>query len=1054
MTATSQAPPVTGVEFPATRKSTAALPRSIHARWLRWVLLMMIVAGQLTKAEPGMGASQRIIHESWSFKDGAPEGVEALAQTADGYLWLGGASGLFRFDGMRFEAFRSPFGDELPSTNVSALFAPANGGLWIGFRFAGFSFLKDGKLTNFSDSPGPTSTVNGFARDRKGIVWAATNSGLWRFNGSSWEQNPYAWPPQLTRVAQVGLDREGTLWVLTENRGLEYGRQLLFLSPGEIKFRKAADNLFVQGFTWDANSMILTTREQTRRSREPGLELEQGLPAYPILKKNSEQILDLANGIWFLPVDPFVLRHPAGEPLGDIISRASRADSQVYDVNPYRFSRLVDREGSIWIGDAKGVHRFSYSPLSRLTFPASEVNPYFALAPDAGGVVWINAGNQNGASNFYRVADGRAELQKRHQGIAGFAYRALDGSFWFGGEGGLWHMVNGRLTRVEVPPAVADKVAFLQAITQDRRGGIWVSFGGLGLYRLFDGVWTANGGRKDLRKASVTSAFTDDLGRVWFGSRTRILTMLDGDRARVFDKNDGLQVGAITAIYGRGPEIWIGGELGLQRFEDGHFRAIQAVDRESLRGVSGIVQGQSGDLWLNGLGGIFHISRAEINEALKNSAYLVGGERFGRRDGVPGLPAQLRPIPTAVMGTDGRLWFTVNNGVVWLDPARASKHVLPPPVTIESVTADDKVYPLQRGMRFPAHSSSVQIRYAVVSLSNPEAIRSQYQLQETDKDWHEAGASNVVSYRNLPPGSYHFIVRASDTSGMWSDKTATAEFTLLPAFYQTNAFRAAAAAAMLLLLWGLYRVRMHQISREFKAQLAGRVDERLRVARELHDTLLQSFQAPLIFFQAARNMCRTRPEEAEQVLDKAINLAQEAVTEGREAIQSMRSSTEVTNELADAFRQAGEEFASDSVAFRVVVEGSPKNLHPIVRDEVYRIGNEAIRNAFRHGDPKTVEVEITYAAELRLRVRDDGKGIDAVFLNDNRPGHYGISGMRERAKRIGATLSVRSTAGAGTEIDLFVPGSRAFAIAFKSPVARGFGRREKSKHTAAGRVDT
>ena len=168
----------------------------------------------------------------------------------------------------------------------------------------------------------------------------------------------------------------------------------------------------------------------------------------------------------------------------------------------------------------------------------------------------------------------------------------------------------------------------------------------------------------------------------------------------------------------------------------------------------------------------------------------------------------------------------------------------------------------------------------------------------------------------------------------------------------------------------------------------------------------------------------------------------------------MRSSTEVTNELADAFRQAGEEFASHSAMFRVVVEGSPQNLHPIVRDEVYRIGHEAIRNAFRHGDPKTVEVKITYAADLRLRVRDDGKGIDAAFLTDHRPGHYGIPGMRERAKQMGAALSVRSTAGAGTEIELSVPGSRAFAIAFKHPLARLFGRKREAKHSAAGPANT
>jgi hypothetical protein len=248
-------------------------------------------------------------------------------------------------------------------------------------------------------------------------------------------------------------------------------------------------------------------------------------------------------------------------------------------------------------------------------------------------------------------------------------------------------------------------------------------------------------------------------------------------------------VGNITAIYGRRSEIWIGGEFGLQQFDQGRFHNINAVDDEWLRGITGIVERANGDLWLNGLGGVFHIRRSEISEALKNPAYPIKGERFGRREGLPGLARQLRPLNTAIEGTDGRLWFTGSDGVVCLDPTRSENKIPPPRISIQSVSADDKFYAAISPLKFPARTSSVQISYAAVSLSDPEAIRFRYKLREADAGWHEVSSASPVSYRHLAPGSYHFSVAAMDTNGVWSDKVATAEFTILPAYYQTSSFR-------------------------------------------------------------------------------------------------------------------------------------------------------------------------------------------------------------------------------------------------------------------------
>jgi signal transduction histidine kinase/ligand-binding sensor domain-containing protein len=959
-----------------------------------------------------------------------------LAQTNDGFLWLcGGPNGLVRFDGTRFEPFSSPFGDRLLFANLYSLFAPPSGGLWVGYTYGGFSFLDKGRVTNYASE---TGSVYGFAQDRDGIVWAGASSGLWRFNHSAWQHIGVEWDAPAAPFTQVGFDSEGILWAMVGAHGAP--KDLIYFMPGNRRFKTARRNLSVEAFTWEANRAVLTEPAASPMSGA-GEGSDERPPVYPVLTKNS-QFIDRNNSLWIItPAGKSVVMRLPRESLHDAFNKVSPGGSETYDVNPYEEAALVDREGNIWLGDTKGIHRFFYTPLIRQEFPkeASE-SADFAVVADDNGAVWISSGTSGSANkvDLYYVLGGKAE---RHlpQVISSFAYRAPDKTFWFSGEGCLWHLVGHDFVRVDLPPEMADQFNFLQTITGDQKGGVWVSFGRRGLYLLAEGVWTPYGGRDELPKTGtmMNVAFTDSLGRVWFGYAKSQLAVLDGDKVRRFGPSDGLQVGNVLAIYGRGSEIWIGGELGVAQFDHGRFHNIAAVDDGWLHGISGIVETPDGDLWLNGISGIFHIRKVEISEALKDSTYRVKGEHFGRRAGLPGVANQLRPLPTAIEGTDGRLWFTLRNGVVWLDPAAYSeKRTVPPPITIQSVSADDKSYAPASPLSLPAHTSSVHISYSAVSLSDPEAIRFRYKLRETDNDWHEGATRSPVTYRSLPPGSYHFNVAASDTNGAWSDKIATAEFTILPAFYQTRWFRALCGILLLTILAGLYRLRLRQLARQYSMRLEERVSERTRIARELHDTLLQSFHGLLLRFQTASELFPTRPAEAKQTLDSAIEQAAQAITEGRDAVQALRSSTVVTNDLALAINTLGEELAvgemnPNAAEFHVGVEGTPRDLHPILRDEVYRIAGEALRNAFRHAEARRIEVEIRYdERQFRLRVRDDGKGIDSKFLNDDeRPGHYGMRGMRERTKLLGGKVTVWSEVETGTEVELSIPAANAYATA-------------------------
>ena len=1003
--------------------------------------------------QPPASGNLQVGHDIWTFKEGAPAEVEGLAQTNDGFLWVGGQNGLFRFDGTRFEPFSSPFGDRLLSTNLYSLFAPPSGGLWVGYVIGGFSFLDKGRVTNYASE---TGSVYGFTQDRSGIVWAGTSSGLWRFDHLGWQHIGVEWNASGGPVTRVGFDRNGILWALVDD--LEAAKDLIYLIPGTSRFKTAERNLSVDGFLMDADRAVMTDTAAPPMSG-PSESSEEKPAAYPVLTKESQQFLDRNKSLWVSYNEkPIVMRLPK-ERLHFDLNGAFPTDSETYDIYPYDLAQLVDREGDIWFGDPKGIHRFSYSPLNRQQLPKG-LQEDFALVADDNGAVWIISagGGRNFEADLYHVMGGKAE-RRLPKVLSSFAYRAPDKTFWFAGDRCLWHLVGNDFVRVDLPPEIANEFHFLQTISGDQQGGIWVSFGRHGLYRIVNGIWTPYGGRDDLPKpGAMMIAFTDSLGRVWFGYVKSQLAVLDGDRVRRFGPSDGLQLGNILAIYGRGSEIWIGGEFGLEQFDQGHFHKIAAMDDEWLRGISGIVETANGDLWLNAISGIFHIRKAEISAALTDANYRVKGEHFGRRDGLPGIAPQLRPLPTAIEGTDGRLWFTVRAGVIWLDPATYSgKRTVPAPITIQSVSADDKFYASDSRLSLPAHTSSVQISYNAVSLSDPEAIRFRYKLQETDKDWHEAAAATPVTYRNLPPGSYHFSVEASDTNGVWSGAPANMAFTILPAFYQTTWFRSLCVILFLAMLAGLYRLRLQQLARQYGMRLEERVSERTRIARELHDTLLQSFQGLLLHLQVVSDLLPMRPQESKQKLESAVDQAAEAIREGRDAVQELRSSVTVTTDLALALNALGQELAVDETnhsasapVFHVEVEGAPHDLHPVARDEVYRIAGEALRNAFRHADAQHIEIEIRYAErQLRLRLRDDGKGIDPKLLSDDgHEGHYGLRGMRERAKLLGGKLTVWSERGSGSEVELIIPAAHAYTPSPGLPrswLAEKFFRKDKER---------
>ena len=466
---------------------------------------------------------------------------------------------------------------------------------------------------------------------------------------------------------------------------------------------------------------------------------------------------------------------------------------------------------------------------------------------------------------------------------------------------------------------------------------------------------------------------------------------MDGQLRASYAGAQGLGEGWVRGFYidAKGT-LWAPTDGGLSRIKDGHILTLTTQNGLPCNTVHWMMEDDSHSVWLYLACGLVRIGRSELDAWATDPKQTIKATVFDSHDGV----SNRRSVgynAIVAKSADGKLWFVGHSGVSVIDPHHLSFNTLPPPVHIEQVTADGKTYDATNGLRLPAHIRNLAIDYTALSFVAPTKMRFRYKLEGQNRNWHEVVNDRQVQYTNLAPGPYRFRVIASNNSGVWNEDGATLEFSIAPAYYQTRWFEALVVAGAFALVWAGYRVRVRQVARDYQRRLDERVNERTRIARELHDTLLQSFHGLLLRFQTASYLLPERPAEAKEKLDGAIQHAANAITEGRDAVQGLRASTVERNDLAVAVRTLGDELASDASAHQppalsVAVEGQTRDLHPIVRDEIYKIAAEALRNAFRHAHAGRVEVEIRYDnEEFRLRVRDDGKGIDPAVLA--RPGY-------------------------------------------------------------------
>ena len=982
------------------------------------ILALLSIALPLL-ATAAMPAPERLEHRRWLSSDGGPGQVGAIAHSADGYLWLGTNDSLQRFDGLHFRHL-SPVARATPAI-VSTLLAQGDA-LWVGLRSGGVALARPGRMLAREDGAGaPAGVVFSLAQDRGGALWAAAADGLARRSNGAWRRigADHGFADGAARAVLV--DRAGVLWVAGE-------RRLYYLPEGASRLVDTGLALDSAGQLAQApdGALWLAERHSGKLHR---VMPDRGAIVLATTRLDTPAtglVFDAAGGLW-LGTSGSGLLHVARPDSLAALAGATRFTARQGLSSDFVSKLHADGAGNLWVGTNAGLDRFRQRTLAPAAFPPGALN--VALAAAADGSVWAGPGS----GNALRLQDGRL-TSLAMPGPVDAALRDSEGCIWMAGPSGIWRARGAQLAAVVGLPSGAGASPRVRAMARDAQGDLWVSINKVGLFRHAAGRWEripATSARASQRMP--VSALAADDGWLWFGYRDGLLEARHGaDTVRWTS-----DIGHITALAHHAGRTWIGGQHGLAWVEAGRLHRLPLPNDGVFDNIYAIVpvaaaDGPDGDLWLHARAGIFQLAAGELRRAVATPGYRMRYRSFDALGGLANDPHQVLPLPTAVRGADGRLWFSTSGGVVTLDPARLPPEEAGPMAAIESVSVDGAAVSLAAPLSLGPEVQRIAIDYTAPSLAAPERLSFRYRLDGFDAGWLDAGRTRQATYTGLAPGDYRFRVIALNKDGVPSPREAVFAFRVEQAFYRHPLFLLGAGVLALAGLWLVYRATARRAAERVRDRLHGRQRERERIARELHDTLLQGVHGLVLRFQAAADML-PQDAPARASMEQALVRADQVLVEGRDRVRELRGGPATTRELHEALAAAGEELAAQwACGFAFSSSGAPRRLQPAILDEVYRIGHEALRNAFAHARAEQVTVELAYRrAGFVLTVSDDGSGIDPRWLTPlGRPDHWGLRGMRERAERIGARLDIHASHGRagppGTRVVLALPGQIAY----------------------------
>jgi ligand-binding sensor domain-containing protein/signal transduction histidine kinase len=1022
------------------------------------------------------GAGLRFAHVS--FGEGpSRSNIRQIVQDDQGFLWFGTQDGLKRYDGYRFREYRYQEGtpNGLSGTSVTALFKDRAGFVWVGSdRYLDRYDPATERFTAYaSDANGSrifAGGVNQIAQDADGAIWLSTTEELCRLDLATGKTVHYyhragdSESLSGSHVKSTFVEKDGTFWVVT-TEGLDVmdrhtGRvtshiQLhtpVSMSEVGLPMHLFQDHSGVLWLTFPFGNGLAAVDRQAKT-----------LTRYSFRDGASESSIeaiheDEEGGLWLASSENGLLKLDRGRNTF-IRFRNSASDPDSLSSNQVH-ALFEDREGNIWVGtQGGGINRFAGRPAPFSRYRHEPGNPnslekdeVTSVYEDSQGILWVGnrvalnrIDRRTGQFTIYRNSGGPRNLSNTY--VLSIA-EDRTGHLWFGTSGGGLNRLDRRTGEFRVfrhhpgdPGSLSHDIVYCLFV--DRHGTLWAGTDdGLDRYdpatERFQAYRVAEAGMSSYRVIAE-----DATGGLWLGTLADGLHRFDAATGRFAVYRHASAAGSLSnnwvnaVCVDHSGTVWAGTLSGLNSLDlaTGVFHAYYERDGLPNSNLSGILEDRSGDLWLATNKGL---SRFTTRTGKFRNYYAsdgIAGNEFFRRNG-------------ASKSASGEMFFSSPVGLTAFFPERVVESSFVPPVVLTDLLLADKTanigggsplsrsISLTRSLTLGPEQNIFSFEFSALSYASPERNKYRYRLEGLETAWNERDSHHrTATYTTLPSGDYTFRVQGSNNRGVWNETGASIQIRILPPWWRTLWFTAAAAACFLAVLWYGYHYRLQQIARQLNVRFEERLAERTRIARELHDTLLQGFLSASMQLHVATDRL-SADSPAKPPLNRILELMSGVIEEGRNAVRGLRLSDRDSLDLEPAFSLVARELAiHERMRFRVVVEGIPRPLHPVVRDEIYRIGREALINAFRHSGAGSIEVELEYThTRLRVAVRDDGCGIEDSVLRSGRDGHWGLPGMHERAERIGAHLRVWSRAAAGTEAELCVPAHIAFRAALPNRV--------------------
>jgi signal transduction histidine kinase/ligand-binding sensor domain-containing protein len=961
-------------------------------------------------------------HTAWRLEDGYfQSSPETIAQTTDGYLWFGTPTGTLKFDGVRFTKVFPPDGRAISARTVSLLGA-SDGSLWLG---TGSGLARDykGSLTVF---PTPKGQIDDVIEDHNHRIWIVR-----------------------ARVS----DRLGALCEVTGDSLLCHGEAEGITTRYGVALAEAADHTL-----WVAHSDTLShwTGMKAATIHIPGLDPLRGLSGVRSILANDD------GSVW-------IGMSSIGSGLGlqrEVNGTFFPLRLQGFDSEQISAVALLhDSDDALWIGtQSDGIYRIKgeladhYRSVDGLSSDA-----VYCLFQDKEGNVW--AATSSGIDRFrslrvtsFSLRDGLGAGNPRS------VLAAREGIVWIGNQGSLDQIRGNHVTSIQAKNGLPGEN--VTSLAQDRRGLLWVGFdNSLATYdgNKFSMISGAFGTSLGIIRSIVQDARVEDMyalvikdsqehllrirnnkvvddtgmpaanqlvadpaGGVFVSTVGGQLGHWNGSRIELIFDNAIYKGSAATLVDSDGT-IWRSSEKGLMGTRAGRFAVLDKTRGLPCSEVEAVIEDRFGSLWIHMPCGLVVVSRDDVRRFWSEPKYAVNVRVLSVFDGYFSGTSTFNPKMS--QGPDGRIWSVNGQVAQVIDPPSLTLNNFQPPVHIEQVVADRTPYATSSVVKLPALTHNLQVDYTGLSFSAPQNIKFRYRLDGFEQAWQEAGNRRQAFYTNLQPGKYTFEVLASNSDGVWNKSGDSATIFIAPAFYQTNWFAILTLALCIALFYFIYLARLRIVTAQVQARMMERLSERERIARDLHDTFFQSIQGLLLKFNTGTSKL-SQTDPARPIFVEALEESDKAMLEGRELVLDLRATTD-TAEMPSLFAQAGEELQKIHAAvFSISVVGQARPLHPLTATELHRIGQEALYNAFKHSGAARIEMELEYASDtVKLRVRDDGKGIDEQVMEAGmREGHWGLPGMHERASKIGGHINIWSRKDNGTEIEVSVPAGNAYFV--------------------------